>query len=217
MPLQNRVLPDGTLVAIPSRGTMMGNRGGRHHDPQTKCLLKPYPHSKRWICCRLSFKDRQRSVWGDSYTELFFLDEVTALAAGHRPCFECRRGRALEYAELFTRQTPHTANWGPPRASAYEMDRALSSQRQQTHPLRSQMDALPEGAVLTFQQDNEKIFAAKGPYGWLRWTTDGYKPLAMALPSTVELVTPPITLAILGSGYKPEWHQTAIGRPTYHK
>src|SRR5262245_54438786 len=102
MPLQNRVDPFGELAADPARGTLFGNRGGRfHHDDRT--LGRRRWASRCWICCRLQFKGRQRNVWGRSYTELFFLDEVTALAAGHRPCFECRRQDADLFASLWAR------------------------------------------------------------------------------------------------------------------
>jgi hypothetical protein len=90
MPLQNRVDPFGALFATPARGLLMGNRGGRLHDAQRKLGTRRWA-SKQWICCVLDFNEWHRKVWGDSYTELFFLDEVTALAAGHRPCFERRR------------------------------------------------------------------------------------------------------------------------------
>ncbi len=91
MPLQNRVLPDGQIVAHSARGAFMGNRGGRFHDPETRTLTTRRWASRQWIICVLDFKHRHREVMGHGYTELFFLDEVTALAAGHRPCFECRR------------------------------------------------------------------------------------------------------------------------------
>jgi len=103
VPLQNRVTPFGTLVADAARGEMFGNRGGRIHDPATRRLTGRRWASKAWICCVLSFKGRQRSVWGQSYTELFFCDEVTALAAGHRPCFECRRRDALAFQAAVAR------------------------------------------------------------------------------------------------------------------
>ena len=93
MPLPNRVDPFGNLFADTSRGLLFGNRGGRfHRDGQTLGARRWV--SRRWICCRLDFKGRHRDVWGRGYTELFFLDEPTALAAGHRPCFECRRADA---------------------------------------------------------------------------------------------------------------------------
>jgi len=90
MPLQNRVSPFGELITTSARGLFMGNRGGRFHTADRTLTSRRWA-SRQWICCRLQFKQRHRKVWGDSYTELFFLDEVTALAAGHRPCFECRR------------------------------------------------------------------------------------------------------------------------------
>ena len=96
MALQNRVDPWGALHAVTQRGTMMGNRGGKiHRDDKT--LGKRRWASHHWICCELHFRGRHREVMGPAYTELFFLDEVTALAAGHRPCWECRRAEAKAF------------------------------------------------------------------------------------------------------------------------
>src|SRR6476660_9299416 len=101
MPLQNRVDPFGELFADSARGTLLGNRGGCfHHDG--RLIGKRRWASNRWISCTLEFRGRRRSVWGNSYTELFFLDEVTALSAGHRPCFRCRR----KFAALFSATFP---------------------------------------------------------------------------------------------------------------
>jgi hypothetical protein len=100
MPLQNRVDPFGDLFADAARGLLMGNRGGRFHTDEKKLATRRWV-SRQWICCVLDFHGRHRDVWGRSYTELFFLDEVTALAAGHRPCFECRREVAQVFAALF--------------------------------------------------------------------------------------------------------------------
>jgi len=86
VPLQNRVTPFGELIAVPARGTLFGNRGGRFHTDAKRLTARRWA-SRQWICCVLDFKGRQRDVWGRFYTELFFLDEPTALAAGHRPCF----------------------------------------------------------------------------------------------------------------------------------
>ena len=97
-PLQNRVSPFGELCAFCARGLFMGNRGGRFHT-DAKTLTARRWASRQWICCVLDFKGRRRDVWGRFYTELFFLDEPTALAAGHRPCFECRRKDAETFAE----------------------------------------------------------------------------------------------------------------------
>src|SRR3984893_5330164 len=103
MPLQNRVTPFGELIAVPARGALFGNRGGRFHT-DAKTLTARRWASRQWICCVLDFKGRQRDVWGRFYTELFFLDEPTALAAGHRPCFECRRKDAETFAEKCARR-----------------------------------------------------------------------------------------------------------------
>ena len=96
-PLQNRVAPDGSLHAVPERGLLMGNRGGRLHRPDGT-LGRARWRSRAWIACLTEFRGRHRAVMGDGYTELFFLDEATALAAGHRPCFECRRAAARAFA-----------------------------------------------------------------------------------------------------------------------
>jgi hypothetical protein len=98
MPLQNRVSPFGELCAFSARGLFMGNRDGRFHT-DAKTLTARRWASPQWICCVLNFKGRRREIWGSSYTELFFLDEPTAFAAGHRPCFECRRKDAQAFAK----------------------------------------------------------------------------------------------------------------------
>ena len=93
MALQNRVTPFGELIATPARGLMFGNRGGRfHRDDQTLGLRRWA--SRHWICCDLHYKGHHHEPMGKGYTSLFFLDEVTALAAGHRPCFYCRHADA---------------------------------------------------------------------------------------------------------------------------
>src|ERR1700729_3026214 len=123
MPLQNRVNPLGELFASPARGTLFGNRGGRFHT-DTRTLTRRRWASRQWICCVLDFKNRQRDVWGRYYTELFFLDEVTALAAGHRPCFECRRKDAEAFAGAWQQ-----AFKLPQRPRADVMDLVLHAER----------------------------------------------------------------------------------------
>src|SRR3954471_10355999 len=140
MPLQNRVDPFGELRTTSARGTLFGNRGGKFHR-EDRTLGKRRHATRQWICCVLSFKGRQRNVWGRYYTELFFLDEPTALAAGHRPCFECRRQDAERFAALFAGKTQ--------RASAPAMDEMLHAERldgkdKRTH--RRTLATLPDGA-----------------------------------------------------------------------
>src|ERR1700678_3077956 len=122
-PLQNRVDPFGELHAVADRGGMMGNRGGRlHRDDQT--LSGSRWKNKHWLICVCEFKGRRRDVWGKYYTELFFLDEPTALAAGHRPCFECRRQDAEAFAKAW--RIAHKLQTLP---YAGEMDEILHCER----------------------------------------------------------------------------------------
>jgi len=200
MSLQNRVDPFGELFAASARGLLMGNRGGRLHDEHRKLGTRRWT-SKQWICCRLEFNNRHRKVWGDSYSELFFLDEVTAFAAGHRPCFECRRQDAERFAALFTR--------GKPRARAAAMDEVLHAERlagkaKRRH--RRGIDDLPDGAMIALRAG---AFAVKGNR-LLRWTPSGYgdaRPRPRA--TTVDVLTPPSILAVLSRGYGPLWHASA--------
>ena len=129
MPLQNRVDPFGDIHAVAARGIFTGNRGVIH-DPGTRTLLRRRWSSKAWIICACDFRGRKREVMGRNapgggpgWTNLFFLDEVTALAAGHRPCFHCRREAAEEFADCFAK------GLGIPRAKAAEMDRRLHGER----------------------------------------------------------------------------------------
>jgi hypothetical protein len=203
--LQNRVDPFGELFATPARGLFMGNRGGRiHADDRT--LTKRRWVSLQWICCRLEFNDRHRTVWGDSYTELFFLDEVTALAAGHRPCFECRRADARAFATAFARG---------PALSADEIDRVLHAQRLDGRAKREHrraLDGLPDGSVVTLADEPGGAWAVRGP-ALLQWTSGGYA-AAHARPRNVmvNVLTPTGTLAALASGYRPRWHPSADAR-----
>jgi hypothetical protein len=200
MPLPNRVDPFGNLFATPARGTLFGNRGGKFHRDD-KTLGSRRWASRQWICCVLKFKGRQRNVWGRYYTELFFLDEVTAFAAGHRPCFECRRQDAERFAVLFSGKKQ--------RASADAMDRILHAERldgkaKRTH--RRSLDSLPDGAMVALEGE---VFAVRDKH-LLPWTPSGYsasKPRPRNLE--VDVLTPPSILSVLGRGYAPLWHPSA--------
>jgi hypothetical protein len=200
MPLQNRVDPFANLFATPARGTLMGNRGGRLHDAARKLTARRWT-SEQWICCRLDFNDRHRTVWGEGYTELFFLDEVTAFAAGHRPCFECRRKDAERFALLYA--------GGDRRARAAEMDARLHAERLDVKAKRlhrSPIDSLPDGAMIV---RDGRAFALQGER-MLTWSPAGY---AASEPrprgTTADVLTPPSMLAVLLRGYRPLWHPSA--------
>ena len=145
MPLQNRVDPFGELFATPSRALFLGNRGGRFHADDQKLTRRRWA-SRQWICCVLDFKNRQRNVWGRYYTELFFLDEVTALAAGHRPCFECRRKDAEAFAEAW-RQAFKLLAPAPVRTRWIVVLHAerLDGRAKRLH--RRNIDSLPDGTI----------------------------------------------------------------------
>ena len=206
MPLQNRVHPSGDLKAVSDRGLFLGNRGGEIHD-ETSRTLHPKRRwaSKQWICCVLSFKDRQRTVMGNSYTELFFMDEVTALAAGHRPCFECRRKDAVSFATAWGSDTTRT--------SAAQMDAILHAERLDGKSKRvHQIDweDLPVGAIVATNNQ----FIAKSGDGPLIWSFEGYRladsQLTAALQRQVNCLTPPSVLTALKRGYQPHWHPSAM-------
>lgn len=201
MALQNRVTPFGELIATPARGTMYGNRGGKfHRDDQT--LGARRWASRQWICCVLSFKGRRHPVWRERYTGLFFLDEVTALAAGHRPCFECRRADATRFAQKWVQ-----ANGGRvPKAP--EMDVVLQSERldgraKRTHEMR--FENLPDGAFVTHKDIACVVRGAQ----LLRWSENGYTEKIVRPRGAATVLTPPAIVAVLSAGYKPQWHPSA--------
>ncbi len=174
----------------------MGNRGGRIHDPTTRSLGSRRWSSRRWICCRLEFRGRHRTVWASGYTELFFLDESTALAAGHRPCFECRRHDALAFAEAVARREGLAR-----RLSADELDRRLHAERldgraKRLH--RRPFPSLPDGAMVV----HDDAFCVVVGDLLERWSPEGY---AQAAPRPVrgvaQVLTPPTALAALEGGF----------------
>jgi hypothetical protein len=206
VPLQNRVSPFGELFADRSRGLLFGNRGGRIHRDDRTLSARRWT-SRAWICCVLSFKGRQRNVWGKGYTELFFLDEVTALAAGHRPCFECRRKDAETFAALWPGARKHKD-----RARVAEMDAVLQAERldgRAKRPHRLPVDDLPDGTAIVMPDDDTQAAMLRGGK-LLRWTPKGYA-LADRRPrgGSVDVLTPPSILAVLRAGYRPLWHPSA--------
>jgi hypothetical protein len=195
-PLQNRVDPFGTIHAHPARGTLMGNRG-IIHDPKTRTLSTRRWTTKAWIICLCRFKGRRRAVMGpNSYTELFFLDEATALSAGHRPCFECQRARALVFAETFAK-----AN-GMAQARAPDIDLILHGERlARPRPTIGAHDAvgLPDGSFVAADDKAYLVKAGK----LLRWRFDGYGMAVEFDGGRYVLLTPASIVRTLDAGYRP--------------
>src|ERR1700722_19997036 len=147
MTLQNRVTPFGDIVAMPQRGLFIGNRG-IIHDPATKTLLGRRWTTKAWLVCLLHFKGRRRAVMSRrSWTELFFLDEAIALAAGHRPCFYCRRRDAEALREAWARGRGDSTPLAPEMDAVLHAER-LEQGRKRVHPIPSPAAELPDGTVI---------------------------------------------------------------------
>src|SRR5579871_5570376 len=145
MPRQNRVTPFGEIVATPERGLFMGNRGVLH-DAEGH-IKRPW-QVKRWLVCVLEFRGLKRMVMApNSYTELFFLDEATALAAGHRPCAECRHARCMAFCQAW--EVAHSGSGGSHRPTADEIDNRLHAERISADRLKrsfaAALDELPDG------------------------------------------------------------------------
>jgi hypothetical protein len=205
MPLQNRVTPSGDIIATPHRGLFTGNRG-IIHDPATKTLTRRWA-SKAWLTCVCEFRGRRRKVMGGrSWTELFFLDEATALAAGHRPCFFCRRDDANRFRAAWE------AGNGPASVLARDIDAVLHQERlsrgrKRLHSLPMRLGELPDGAMVQAQDQSYLIAQGRA----LAWSPAGYRKAPHALQEAM-LLTPPSTLRALSAGYRPVLHPSAIAR-----
>jgi hypothetical protein len=217
MPLQNRVTPFGEIVAVPARGTMMGNRGILH---DAGGRLRRRWAGRLWICCLLEFRGRREPVMAPGhYTRLFFRDEPTALAAGHRPCAYCRRDA---YTRFRTAWAAGNARLGlGPKPLAAEIDRVLHDERVgpdgSKRLYRVDLGDLPDGAFVTSEaagqpsSDSIDVRATatlpaqllwKGAL-W-EWSPAAYGSRAPAQPGPVYLLTPPSIVAALANGYTPE-------------
>ena len=204
MPLQNRVDPFGLIHAVPERGLMMGNRGGCFHT-EDKRLKPTHWKTRQWIICVLDFKDRRRTLMSEGkYTELFFLDEATALAAGHRPCYECRYPDAKRFREALVksgvfRYRPKASDLSDAIAGEIQAVLKGKSEREQV-----ETETLPDGAMFTtgataFLKWQDHAFA---------WSFSGYA-APVELPQRAVRLTPHITCQALANGYTPQVHPSA--------
>jgi hypothetical protein len=197
VPLRNRVTPLGELIATPERGLVYGNRGCLHDGEGN--IRRRY-NGKRWIACRLRFRGWHRSplMTPGRFTELFFLDEVTALAAGHRACALCRRA---DYEHLRTLW----ADLYPGQSGADEIDAQLHRERvipatgeRILHNAR--IEQLPDGAMVLYEGSPALVIGRE----LLRWSPGGYRDSARRpARGSVSVITPPSLLAVLERGWSP--------------
>ena len=197
MPLQNRVTPFGDLVATGARGLLMGNRG-RLHDAARRIVR--HAQGRRWIACLTSFRGRRRTVMSPgSYTELFFLDEAVALAAGHRPCAECRR-------EDYRRFQAAWARAGLGATSADAMDLRLHAARlvgpRLRRTYRKEIEALPEGAYVAIDDAAWLVWGG----ATRAWSPAGYGERREIGRGAVTVITPRCVVDVLRAGYRPIVH-----------
>jgi hypothetical protein len=212
MPRQNRVNPFGELIAVEARGTLMGNRGCLHDDRQH--IRRPFV-GRRWIACVLEFRGRHRAVMTPGrYTELFFLDEATALAAGHRPCAECQRARYRLFREAWAMANRHLV--GPSSPSADEIDRVLHAERledgHEKRTYRAPSVELPPGVIVA--DDNRWPWLVQ-ERALLLWEPGGYR---RSIPrpgrGTFEVLTPRSIVHAIVQGYPVAVHPSAADQET---
>ena len=202
MPLQNRVTPTGDIIATPERGLFIGNRG-IIHDPATRTLLRKRWSTPAWLTCVCEFRGRRRRVMVTrSWTELFFLDEATAFAAGHRPCFYCRRDDANRFRSAW--EHGNSAK----DLLAREIDAVLHRERlasgRRLHPLPMPIGKLPDGAMV--QDGDDSLLIVRGRA--LLWSPGGYRRTERA-PGEAKLLTPPSTVRAFIAGYRPVLHPSS--------
>ncbi len=211
MPLQNRVMPTGEIVADPGRGLMMGNRGCLHGPDRV--LGTSRWRSVSWICCVLDWQGVRRDPMPPGrWTALFFLDEATALAAGHRPCGYCRRQDYRDFAEAW-----QAAQQLSRRPRALEMDVALHHERVDRHRRqithRAPAGELPDGVVVRASGGVALLLGGL----LLPWSFTGYgDPAGLRLPTMVAVLTPPSAVAAIAAGDRPLVHPTALAGSPPH-
>jgi hypothetical protein len=196
VPLQNRVTPLSEIVAVPERGALMGNRGVLHDDARR---IVRFRQGRRWIACLTEFRGRERTpMTPGRYTELFFLDEATALAAGHRPCHECRRADSRRFREAWAR-----AMGADPGTPLDALDRSLHEDRLEGRAAmrrwRARPGDLPDGAMVAHRGGAHLVWDAR-----LRpWSPAGYGPGEPLPQGEVTVLTPRQIVAAIAAGYRP--------------
>jgi hypothetical protein len=198
--LQNRVDPFGNIIITSARGSWMGNRGVIHNEH--KQITKAFKH-KAWIICQLEFKGRRRVIMSpDRWTELFFVDEATALAAGHRPCFECRKEDAKRFKSSWIKGNPSSKL--SITTSIKYIDEIIHNERigkKRNVVHSSRLSDLPDGTFVQMS-DRAYLFANGALHGWTPFGYEG--PVVVPDAGTLAIITPPSIINALREGYAPQ-------------
>ena len=210
MPLQNRVNPFGEIIATPYRGAFTGNRGIIHNDEQK--ITKKFA-LKAWITCQLNYKNFQRKVMtGRKWTELFFLDEATAFAAGHRPCGFCRNADYKNFKALWLKANAEfydLANEKIPSIDKIIHQERITKLRAKNYYFE-RLGNLPDGVIIAFPNDLTKCFLHKN--GKLfEWQPRGY--IAKIQPHKnleVAVLTPKSFVRVFEMGFLPQINESAL-------
>jgi hypothetical protein len=199
--LQNRVTPFGELAALPGRGMMLGNRGVLHDDERRIVRISDV---RRWIACRLEYRGRRRELMRPrSWTELFFLDEAAAFAAGHRPCAACRYASYRRFKTLWV-----ACHGGSGKADAIDerlhADRLAGRKQKRTY--RHELARLPNGTYIVLDGTCGLVWDRR----FLAWSDAGYTSWrARPASASVDVLTPRAVVDVFVAGYVPEVHPTA--------
>jgi hypothetical protein len=206
MPLKNRVTPFSEIIAVPDRGTLMGNRGCLHND--LRQIIRHFCSQKSWIACLTDFKDRKRELMTPGhYTELFFLDEATAFSPGHRPCGECRRTSFRRFKAAWLGGNPQ-AGLGP-KPTIKQIDAILNTDRLtedgKKRIYRAAIGDLPDGVMVSLPGTKDAFLLWRGRLH--HWTAGGYDEVRPAKPDQVlDVLTPRTIVAAIRAGYVPAFH-----------
>jgi len=204
VPRQNRVTPFGELIATPARGTLMGNRGCLHDDAGR---IRRAFVGRRWIVCVLQFKGRRRPLMTPGhYTELFFLDEATALAAGHRPCVECQRERYRLFLQHWLARRPAPARRPPPVDTVDGvLHRERLDERRERATYVEAPSRLPSGVMVAA---GDQAYLVQGT-ALLPWTPAGYAAPRPLIDATLHVLTPRSIVEAIANGYPVDVHPSA--------